>query len=492
MGTNLFSQYYNNPTKSYIYSNMTCNGASADEISFDITDGNGVISDNENALATIDLSGVHVPLTQYSMDMKILNPYEIMYVRGLVKGESYMRKAYKLICRDAILSDEWMYESGITFVIKYTDKKNLRKIRFVKAVGSLSAEKTFLEVCQELFDSMKLPINVSFEDMHLVFTSTELGYEFWVSHVVLWQKAADPSTGEYDERTLDEIIDELIKNSIKDTQFSYGFYDDFLEHHENVTEDNIFNALNVYTSIISQSEYSHVYAILGIINGFTKEITKPEYDYVFDTYFLFEDFSWYIPAYKYKNGAMKGCVVVATYPIYNAENIKDYERALRLVHIKDRVEDYRTTLEYRFKNIPIYLRTIVDVVDSWNSQIEYDYYCKWCRDFDKWIEPNEVPHLSKPTCGDEHETQNSWIDSETPDNYELTSLYKDYMHHDYMGLYGFCNYATKHDMWMTFGDFYARTTVDDDESTNSRNLIPSFIIYNPNSFPVTIKYMTFV
>ena len=42
------------------------------------------------------------------------------------------------------------------------------------------------------------------------------------------------------------------------------------------------------------------------------------------------------------------------------------------------------------------------------------------------------------------------------------------------------------------GQLYARTTVEDDESSNTRNLIPSFIIYNPNNFPVTVNYMTFI
>ena len=42
------------------------------------------------------------------------------------------------------------------------------------------------------------------------------------------------------------------------------------------------------------------------------------------------------------------------------------------------------------------------------------------------------------------------------------------------------------------GQIYLRTTVDDDESTNVKNLISSFIIYNPNPFPVSVKYMTFV
>ena len=48
MATDLFGQYFNNPSKSYVYADMTCNGPSADEISFNLSDSNGVISDNEN------------------------------------------------------------------------------------------------------------------------------------------------------------------------------------------------------------------------------------------------------------------------------------------------------------------------------------------------------------------------------------------------------------------------------------------------------------
>ena len=43
MSTDLFGKYYNNPTKSYVYADMLCNGASGDEISFDITDNKGTI-----------------------------------------------------------------------------------------------------------------------------------------------------------------------------------------------------------------------------------------------------------------------------------------------------------------------------------------------------------------------------------------------------------------------------------------------------------------
>jgi hypothetical protein len=74
----------------------------------------------------------------------------------------------------------------------------------------------------------------------------------------------------------------------------------------------------------------------------------------------------------------------------------------------------------------------------------------------------------------------------------LNTIYKDEAKYEAIGLYGYATYLSKHNDWDTMGQLYVRTTVEDDESTNMRNLIPSFIIYNPNPFPVQVKYMTFV
>lgn len=499
MATDLFAKYYNNPTKSYIYTNMTCNGASADEMSFDITGSDGVISNNENVLSSLDLSGVHVPLTEYSQETRTLNPYEIMYVRGFTRGESYMRKAYEIKCK-GMYREDWMLESAITFVIRYIKPEtNDFCLKFVKAMGDISDEITFIEACQDLFDKEKIPVNITFEDDHIIFTSSKLGFEFWVSHIILWQKALDPSTGKYvdywlldnlgDEiPTLSDVIDEFIERSVNKTEFSFGFYNDFVVKHH-LEGENIFTALNVYTSIITQKEYEHVYYLLNIINGFN-DVDSFEDERV-NTCFLFEDFRYFIPAYKYRNGAFKGVIIAPTYPVYNANEIHDYQKALRIVHIEDRVKEYSTSLESKFYKIPLYVETIKDVIDSFSTRAEYDRYCKWCRKFDEWCSPDEIPF--PPPFHDESENNNDgWSNSSIPDGFEYTSIYKNYLHHDYMGLYGFCNYATENNRWMTFGNLYARTTVDDDESTNSRNLIPSFIIYNPNSFPVSVKYMTFI
>lgn len=495
MATDLFSKYYNNPSKSYIYTNLTCNGASGDEMSFDITGGNGVISDNENALSSIDLSSVHVPLTEYTNDMRVLDAHEIMYVKGITKGPSYMSKTYRFPCHRKIESEGWQYRDAITFALKYTDGKGLREISFVKAVGSEIAGKTFIEACQEIMDAHGIPLDVSCDKCGLTFTSAELGYEFWISHIVLWEKAVDPETGEYvSDKTLDEIIDEYVKAAADRSGFAFGFDNDFVDflRRHGQGEDSIVDSLNVYSSLIPQREYQQVYHMLDVINCLLIDLSNDERAAV-NVYFLFEDFMKYVPAFKYKNGAMKGCLVVPVYPVYNAENIKTYQKSLKIVHIQDRVEDYETTLQNDFYNMPLYVKILRDVVDSFSAQAEYDRYLSWSKSGSEWVDPDRIPH---PVRNDRHGHDGGdgaeWTGDEVPDNFEMLSVYRDGLLKEYIGLYGFCNYATEHRLWMTVGNAYLRTAVDDDESTYSRNLIPSFIIYNPNDFPVTVKYMTFI
>lgn len=493
MATDLFSKYYNNPTKSYIYTNLTCNGASADEISFDITDSAGVISDNENVLASLGLEGIHVPLRQYTIDMRVLNPYEILYIRGIDRGASYMSKSYKILHKEKIVSEDWMYKSGITFAIRCTDGKEVRQTYFIKACGSVIDDKTFIETCQEMLDRRSIPVNVTCDGDYVTFTSAQLGYEFWIAHILLWQKKIDPSTGDCEnpEDSLPAVLNRLFKDIIENSKFSFGFDDSYIAEHGFI-EDNPFTTINVYMGHISNNNYEHMYHALTMLNGFMDEFNVVNYadEYGVNCFFLFEDFYRYIPAYKYKNGAMKGCLVVPTYPVYNANDIYDYQCALRVVHIEDRVEDFMLPSKLDYYNIPLYVRVIRDVVDSFSTRSEYDTYCKWCKNFKPWILSDEIPGPSLQ-INDDWNDNSEWSHETLPVRTMLNSIYEDEMMKDFMGLHGYCNYATKHNRWMTFGAFYARTTVDDDPSQDTRNLIPSFILFNPNPFPVTVKYMTF-
>lgn len=491
MATDLFGKYYNNPTKSYIYTNMKCNGESADEISFDITGSNGVISTNENELSKLNLSEVHVGLTQYTTDMKIINPYSFIYVKGIDQGEAYTTKAYGIVTDKAKEIPDWMYKTTMIFHIKYVDEIGLKVIKCIVAGGSIDDDKTFIEETQEVLDHAKIPINVTYEDDYIYFTSSVLGYDFWISHIELWHYLGDGNIEEDFPELFNKENDDKSGNDL-----GFGYDNAWAAAQSNIYSPNSTETLNAYTTALSEEQYRSIYNILGthsISDSSTEfaEMYDVSTNILFNTY-LFEDLTKYLPAIKYRNGAMKGCVVLATYPQFNAENIPDTQRALKIAHLIDRLEDYYTSPENEFSGLPLYVRVIRDVVDSYYSQYEYDVFKKWSNGYsymnknDEWLDPGEIPVV--PLDGH----SNEWTHSHVPNYYVLNTIYKDESIYDAVGLFGYATYLSKHNLWMTMGQFYARTTVDDDESKKTRNLIPSFLIYNPNSFPVTVKYMTFV
>ena len=128
--------------------------------------------------------------------------------------------------------------------------------------------------------------------------------------------------------------------------------------------------------------------------------------------FLFEDLSKYIPAQKYRNGAMKGCIVKATYPVYNAQNITEPMKSLKIAHLVDRVEDFVASNQNEFKGVPLYIKIVRDVVDSYFSQYEFDLYNKWSMTYDdidyndNWLNPEEIPYLG--------ELHSDWNHSQDP------------------------------------------------------------------------------
>lgn len=487
MATDLFGEYYNNPTKSYIYANLLCNGASADEISFDITKDAGVISDNANTLASLDFSDVHVPLTQYTKDMKVINPYGLIYVKGIAQGDSYMTKAFGMVSEKTLGLEDWMYRTTAILHLKYVNEQGARVLKCITASGDDNF--TFLENLQSLLDKNKIPITAEYkDDRYLYLTSTVLGYEFWLIDIELLVHLIDE----------DDSADDSTE-TIAGVENNLGFgYDDGWSVPQ--SPFNSVDRANAYSTDMNESDYRKIYDILGS-NAISDENSNGTTDYIRENIdtdtlyneYLFEDLTKYVPAHKYRNGAMKGCVVVATYPVFNADNIPDTQRSLRIGHLKDRIEDYYTSDENAFIGFPMYAHILRDVVDSYFSQYEYDIYTKWSNAYtymntgDGWIQPEEIPMIPQ----NYKDSDDAWSHSHVPNYYVLNSLYKDAVKYEAVGLYGYATYLSKTNGWMTMGQLYARTAVEDDESKNTHNLIPSFIIYNPNSFPVTVNYMTF-
>lgn len=478
MATNLFSKYYNNPTKSYIYADILCSNAdSADEMSFDINNTNGEITNNNNVLSSIDLSDIHVGLSQYMSNSRIINPNEFCYIRGWLFGDSYCSKAFGRIIGPITEDEDWMIKGMIFFVIKYLDLKTGNKvIEILKCTGNINEEITFIDSMNNYFESKEIPITTKFEDGYVIFTATRLDYEFWVSHVMFWD-SKDGSDILYH-------IDQWMKEN--EHSYDYGWSDGY------VTGNNIDNnspgSINAYTSIIKKSEYSRLYNLLNFLNGNFNEILEEE---DVKKIYLFEDFQKYVPSKRYRNGAMLGIVMSVTYPQYNTEDIEPMHKAVKVAHIADRVQEFYAIPECLLDGTFVAVRKLIDVNDLYQCEFDKDLYNKWMgfyshnSVYDDWIEADEIPQVIPEMISEWENSSISYSDAGQ-------SIDKNLEERDQMGVEGYCAYLSKTNGWMTVGQFYARTTIPDNpEYPEVKNLMPSVIVYNPNPFPVQIKYLAF-
>lgn len=476
-GTDLFGEYFNNPTKSYIYTNLICNRPSGDEVSFDINGSNGEISNNDEVISKVDLSDIHVGLSQYTNDMKIIEPYSYLYIKGMLYGDTYCTKVYGRLLGELVEYENWMYNGILFFVIKYTDTENgTVVIRSLKCSGNLSEKKTFIDTANEYFEENSIPVTISYEDGYVTFTSTEHGYDFWIDHVMFW-------TSENDDHIM-EMINEWMVDHGK--TYEYGWEDGYLEAN-NVETSNPYISLNVYSSVIAKSDYSRLYNLITCLDTDFNDMLQ-EYDV--KKIWLFEDFSKRISPRKYRNGAMKGFLLKATYPQFNADSIYDYQRSLKVAHLMDSVEEWYMVPESLFTGNCVGVRKIIDVMDGYFSQYDSEAFNRWLGKYthingkDNWIDSDEVPQVVPQMF-------NSWENSHVPYDIQAVSIYKDMETRDAMGIEGYCAYCTKHGTWKNIGQLYAATAVEDDDDPYCKNLIPSFVVYNPNPFPVQVNYMTF-
>lgn len=182
--------------------------------------------------------------------------------------------------------------------------------------------------------------------------------------------------------------------------------------------------------------------------------------------YLEEDLSKYIPAHKYNNGAFRGIIVTVEYPKYD-NDINNNKKTLKFVHLKDRVNIYE---KHSNDLSECYNKHIFDVFGDLSLSEEYDN----CLIFnDKEYSENDL--------------DDNWLND---DEYVIINNNMKIKKRHVLGLYGYCNYATYNNLWNNFGELYALIATEDSENENTKNLIPSLVIYNPNDFEVKVNILS--
>ena len=253
--------------------------------------------------------------------------------------------------------------------------------------------------------------------------------------------------------------------------------------------NDMFNdyKIKVEASLMEQQE--------GVYNLLAFTSLKEGYDFYIDdiSYYLYSDFVdddykgsfindeevikeypmeeyeyFYIPSYKYFNGAYKGIIIKPTYPKFN-NDINEEEKSLKLCHIKDRIKVF-------VKNKSgDYSKKILDVYGNHFDREEFDNCII--------INDNLKKHYDM-------DLDDSWLNDENKEWVSIENGNK-VIRNTYCGLYGYANYASATNMWTTFGDVYMVIANDDYPTNSDRNLITPVILYNPNNFEVKVDILTF-
>lgn len=397
MATNLFNEYFTDPKKQYIYTNLTCRGKNdSGDTNLSISDNSAVITNGDDTLASLDLSSIKEYITDWRNESRIIEPYQFVYFRGYTEGLAYQRNVYAKIPSYIVENENFEYYSAIEFFIKYY-KNGCSFITKIEGVGS--KDKTFIEAANEQLEQYELPVELSYDSNAIILTSSVLGYDYYISS-------------------------DFTTNSVK---FSTVILDD----------PSIYDSSTIDSSSLINKQVIYLY------------------DYC----------EGYVPPKKYRNGAFRAVIIKPTYPQFNSEDITDEQKSLEIAHIQNRIEiDTPIRVQSEEGCVKFYQKCIKDVFDSYSEIGELEKFNKW-------------RNIDAIACdADEEEYRVYNIDK---DNFENSG-------ENITGLYGFINWVQKNNKWTKFGPMYMVITPKDTVYSNYCNLVESFVVYNPNPFPVKV------
>lgn len=395
MSTDVFNNLWSNPKKQYVYTDLTCsNMPSDDELSFNIRNGAGEISNNSEVLSSIDLSKISTSLESFSNSTKIVPAKSLLYVGSESRGKSYKRVVFGKIL-DKILNDkDWQEKIKISFEISWIREDNIPSKLVVEAQGDMEEE--VIDKINRMLSEQKINVTVSLlsydEEVYnlLSFESGKVGYDFYIDNISYYYDVDGEEEGAY------------------------------------YNEDD------------------------GI-----REFIMEESDY------------YYIPAYKYNNGAFKGVVVKPIYPKFNS-NISSEDKTLKICHLKDRIAVYVKNKKGNYSK---------KILDVFGNHFDIEEY-------------NTCLILSNDDSNkDNFDLSNLWLNDEEKEWTVIENGYK-VIRNNYCGLYGYANYATVTNSWINVGDAYMVMSTNDSPNSKECNLLSPIIIYNPNDFEVKVNIMT--
>lgn len=189
MGTDLFNNYYDNPQRQVVYTDLSCPGAkSASDINFSFSDGEGIIADSKDVLSSIDMSKITSDVSDWNASSETVPANSIIYLKGKSQGDSYKRIVYGKFIDEVVnyASEDDLLK--INFTICYLKAANCPCSEIISVEGYSLDE--IVDNINSIFNDMKINVDakiISYDNSNennlLSFESNKLGYDFYVDNV---------------------------------------------------------------------------------------------------------------------------------------------------------------------------------------------------------------------------------------------------------------------------------------------------------------------
>ena len=305
------------------------------------------------------------------------------------------------------------------------------------------------------------------------------------------------------------------------------YFKDLFDENGNIIDEEQFNIVKEEYKEIYNKYFNHIFILYNFLDilkilEFLRDCMLRRKEFL-GPYFCLEDLNRQILSVKYPNGAMRGIVLIPDWPPYdeysdqrvllvnhvadkieiavpvNKEKLKLYlgvdqlsgftarlfERAMATVRVNALIQEERQNYLTDYSNLPLY-----DISSNGGFTQSADPYGESAfntRDFiDNDFHRNPYDDFDMPTADDDDDVWDTGGNRRP--NIHFFDTY-DMLSHKTVGLYKYMEYLTKNDIWLRVGDAYMIFGRPDNFESDTKNLLSSVLIYNPNSIPIRIKYM---
>lgn len=188
MSTDVFNNFWNNPKKQYVYTDLTCaNSKSDDELSFNINEGAAEISNNNEVLSSVDLSSISSSLSTYTKSSKTIPANSLLYIGGETFGKSYKKVVFGKIKDDVVNDLDWQSYVRIMFVISCIRKDNIPSKIYIDAKGTI--DKDVIDEINDKLNENEINVSISLISLDsknynvISFDSNKEGYDFYIDNI---------------------------------------------------------------------------------------------------------------------------------------------------------------------------------------------------------------------------------------------------------------------------------------------------------------------